>query len=110
MERLAWHRTRTQVCDGRRETMTMMSYPCTRFLTAKRSVDDRAINRHVLAQLRRLMPAREPRILEVGAGLGTMVARLLEWRVISAGEYTVLDVDRRLLDGCRDWLAGWATE
>jgi SAM-dependent methyltransferase len=90
--------------------MTMTSYPYTRFLAAKKSVDDRAINRYVLAQLRPLMPVPEPRILEVGAGLGTMVARLLEWRVIGAGEYTVLDVDRQLLDDCRDWLAGWATE
>lgn len=90
--------------------MTVTSYPYTRFLAAKKSIDDRAINRYVLARLRRLMPLREPRILEVGAGLGTMVARLLEWRVISAGEYTVLDVDRQLLDDCREWLTGWATE
>jgi SAM-dependent methyltransferase len=88
----------------------MTTYPYTRYLAAKKSVDDRAINQYVLAQLRRLMPMSEPRILEVGAGLGTMVARLLEWQVISAGEYTVLDVDRQLLDDCRDWLADWATE
>jgi len=81
-----------------------------RYLAAKKTVDDRAINQHVLRELRRLMPAAEPRILEVGAGLGTMVARLLEWRVINAGEYTVLDVDRQLLDDCRDWLSGWAVE
>jgi SAM-dependent methyltransferase len=88
----------------------MTTYPYTRYLAAKKTVDDRAINRHVLAQLRGLMPGCEPRILEVGAGLGTMMARLVEWQVISAGEYTVLDVDRQLLDDCRDWLAGWATE
>ncbi|HEY7177000.1 MAG TPA: hypothetical protein VH442_18970 [Micromonosporaceae bacterium] len=90
--------------------MTTTSYPYTRYLAAKKSVDDRAINRHVLAELRRLMPAGEPRILEVGAGLGTMVARLLDWRVICAGEYTVLDVDRQLLRDCREWLAAWATD
>jgi SAM-dependent methyltransferase len=90
--------------------MTTTSYPYTRYLAAKKSVDDRAINRHVLAELRRLMPAGEPRILEVGAGLGTMVARLLEWQVISAGEYTLLDVDRQLLRDCREWLAAWATD
>jgi SAM-dependent methyltransferase len=90
--------------------MTMTTYPYTRYLAAKKSVDDRAINRYVLAQVRRAMPVAEPRVLEIGAGLGTMVARLLEWQVISGGEYTVLDVDRQLLDDCRDWLAGWATE
>ncbi|WP_448627953.1 hypothetical protein [Geodermatophilus sp. URMC 64] len=83
-----------------------MSY--TRYLAAKKTVDDRALNRHVLAELRRLMPAGAPRILEVGAGLGTMVARLLEWQVISGGEYTLLDVDRQLLGDSRAWLGEWA--
>jgi SAM-dependent methyltransferase len=78
-----------------------------RYLAAKRRLDDRALNPHVLAEFRRLLPA-VPRILEVGAGLGTMVARLLEWQVIEAGEYTLLDVDRRLLDDARAWLGDWA--
>ena len=85
-----------------------MSYPYRRYLAAKKSVDDRALNRHVLAELRRLVPPGEPRILEIGAGLGTMVARLLEWQVIGAGEYTLLDVDGRLLDDSRAWLTAWA--
>ncbi|HEX2074050.1 MAG TPA: class I SAM-dependent methyltransferase [Geodermatophilus sp.] len=85
-----------------------MSYAYTRYLAAKKSVDDRALNRHVLAELRRLMPAGKPRVLEIGAGLGTMVARLLEWRVLIAGEYTLLDVDRRLLRDSRAWLSEWA--
>src|SRR5918911_1694610 len=83
-----------------------MSYAYTRYLAAKRSVDDRALNRQVLAELCHLMPAGAPRILEIGAGLGTMVARLLDWQVIRAGEYTLLDVDRRLLRDSREWLRG----
>src|SRR3712207_5323418 len=86
-----------------------MSHTYRRYLAAKKSVDDRALNRQVLAELCRLMPAGEPRVLEIGAGLGTMVARLLEWQVISAGEYTLLDVDRRLLLDSRAWLGEWAT-
>jgi hypothetical protein len=62
----------------------------------------------VLAELRRLMPAGAPRVLEVGAGLGTMVARLLDWGVIVAGEYVLLDADRQLLDCSRRWLRDWA--
>jgi SAM-dependent methyltransferase len=85
-----------------------MSYAYTRYLAAKKCVDDRALNRHVLAQLCRLMPPGEPRVLEIGAGLGTMVARLLEWQVITAGEYTLLDVDGRLLRDSRTWLCAWA--
>jgi SAM-dependent methyltransferase len=86
-----------------------MTYPYSRYLAAKKSVDDRSLNRHVLAQLSRLMPPGAPRVLEVGAGLGTMVARLLDWGVLPGGEYTLLDVDRRLLRDSRDWLAAWGS-
>jgi hypothetical protein len=85
-----------------------MSYSYSRYLAAKRTVDDRALNRRVLADLRRLLPPGPPRVLEIGAGLGTMVARLLEWGVLAAGEYTLLDVDRRLLRDAGTWLCEWA--
>jgi SAM-dependent methyltransferase len=79
-----------------------------RYLAAKATVDDRALNGHVLAEFRGLMPAGAPRILEVGAGLGTMVARLMDWGVVGTGEYTLLDTDRPLLDCSRRWLCDWA--
>src|SRR6266480_3629312 len=79
-----------------------------RYLAAKTTVDDRALNRHVLAELRRLMPVGAPQVLEVGAGLGTMVARLMDWGVVGTGEYILLDADRPLLDDSRRWLRDWA--
>jgi SAM-dependent methyltransferase len=79
-----------------------------RDLTAKITVDDRALNRQVLAELGPLLPASAPRVLEVGAGLGTMVARLLDWGVVGAGEYVLLDADRGLLECSRRWLRDWA--
>ena len=79
-----------------------------RYLAAKTTVDDRALNRPVLAELRRLIPAGAPRVLEVGAGLGTMVARLMDWGVVGTGEYILLDADRQLLDDSRRWLCDWA--
>jgi hypothetical protein len=79
-----------------------------RYLAAKTTVDDRALSRPVLAELRRMMPAGAPRVLEVGAGLGTMVARLLDWGVINGGEYVLLDADQQLLDRSRRWLRDWA--
>jgi len=85
-----------------------MNLDYARYLAAKTTVDDRALNRHVLAELRRLMPAGAPQVLEVGAGLGTMVARLTEWGVVGAGEYILLDADRQLLDRSRRWLCDWA--
>ena len=85
-----------------------MTFDYARYLAAKTTVDDRALNRHVLAELRRLMPADAPRILEVGAGLGTMAARLMDWAAVAAGEYILLDADRQLLDSSRRWLSDWA--
>ena len=85
-----------------------MTFDYARYLAAKTTVDDRALNRQVLAELRRLMPAGAPRILEVGAGLGTMVARLMDWGAVGAGEYILLDADRQLLDCSRQWLRDWA--
>jgi SAM-dependent methyltransferase len=79
-----------------------------RYLVAKTTVDDRALNRHVLAELCRLMPAGAPQVLEVGAGLGTMVARLMDWGAVGAGEYILLDADQQLLDCSRRWLCDWA--
>jgi hypothetical protein len=79
-----------------------------RYLAAKTTVDDRALNRHVLAELCRLMPAGAPRVLEAGAGLGTMVARLRDWGAVGDGEYVLLDADRQLLDCSRRWLHDWA--
>jgi hypothetical protein len=79
-----------------------------RYLAAKKRLDDRALNRRVLAELRRLLPSTAPRVLEVGAGLGTMVVRMLEWQLIDAGEYTLVDVDGGLLDNSRWWLGNWA--
>src|SRR3954454_12592356 len=86
-----------------------MSYDYTRYLAAKRTVDDRALNRSVLADLCRRMPTGPRRVLEVGAGLGTMVARLLEWQVVHGGEDVLLGVDARLLHDSRTWLGRWAT-
>jgi hypothetical protein len=85
-----------------------VSHDYARYLAAKASVDDRALNRQVLSELRRLMPSRALRVLEIGAGLGTMVGRLLDWGVIDAGEYTLLDVDGGLLRDSRQWLQDWA--
>jgi len=40
-------------------------------------VDDRALNKDVLRALKTHLPAQPLRIIEVGAGIGTMAVRLL---------------------------------
>jgi SAM-dependent methyltransferase len=80
-----------------------------RYLEAKTSVDDRALNRHVIETLRRELERRARlRVLEIGAGIGTMVKRAIEWDLIKTGEYCLLDADGALLDAALPWLADWA--
>lgn len=69
------------------------SFP--RYLAAKKSVDDRALNRRVWDALVAALPAQSRtmpvRVLEVGAGIGTMIERLLEHGGLTNAEYTALD-------------------
>jgi SAM-dependent methyltransferase len=86
-------------------------YDMTRYLAAKRSVDDRALNGGVLAAFRdRLRPiARRPlRVLELGAGLGTMPVRLWQLDLIRDAHYTLVDRDGASLRQAERQLAAWA--
>jgi SAM-dependent methyltransferase len=88
------------------------AYSASRYLLAKRTVDDRALDRGVFDRLASELgsgPSR-PRVLEIGAGAGTMVARALEWKLFSAADYTLLDVDAECLATARRWLADWARQ
>ncbi len=63
-----------------------------RYLTAKRTVDDRALNGHVRRTLLAALPPGPRDILEVGAGTGTMIDRLGNWPgVLDGGRYTAVD-------------------
>lgn len=86
----------------------VIEYSDVRYLLSKKSVDDRALNRTVLDALTRAMKqANNPRpsILEIGAGAGTMLPRLVEWGVLHAANYTLLDRDPEALEGARKHLA-----
>ena len=65
----------------------VIEHSFTRYLAAKKSIDDRSLNRHVWGGLSREIGASDAgapyRILEVGAGIGTMVDRVLEWDLFS---------------------------
>ncbi len=67
-----------------------MTYEFTRYLAAKKTVDDRALNKDVWRQLLRLIPD-QPDVLEIGAGIGTMVERLAAEGAVRNGRYTALD-------------------
>ena len=61
-----------------------------RYLSSKKSVDDRALNAHVWDKLLLSLP-EQPRILEIGAGIGTMLERFIEKGVFSEAHYTAID-------------------
>ncbi|MFQ5398799.1 MAG: class I SAM-dependent methyltransferase [Anaerolineae bacterium] len=69
----------------------------TRYLAAKTTVDDRALNRHVWEALERALPATGPasplRVLEIGAGIGTMIERMAAWGLLTHAVYTAVDAD-----------------
>ncbi|GAB4505379.1 MAG: class I SAM-dependent methyltransferase [Anaerolineales bacterium] len=84
------------------------SFPC--YLLAKQSVDDRALNKDVLSALRAALPERPLTIIEVGGGIGTMLARLLRWQVIAQAEYTLVDAMPENIAFAQKWLPQWAQE
>ena len=87
--------------------------PWVRYLLAKRTVDDRALNLHVFRALQRVwshIASDPPRIVELGAGIGTMVARLMDWGLLDRGEYWLLDIHPALHEVGLPWLRTWAQE
>ena len=75
-----------------------------RYLAAKRTVDDRALNGRVwrrLSEELKSYPGAELALVDVGAGIGTGAERFAEWRLaepLSRLRYTGLE-PRKIEDG-----------
>ncbi len=89
-----------------------MEYSFQRYLSAKRTIDDRALNRMVWSQMTeitsRIQKERELKVLEVGAGIGTMVQRMLEWGALSRASVHATDVLAENIELARESLPIWA--
>jgi hypothetical protein len=85
-------------------------YSFARYLTAKKTVDDRALNQGVIERLRRELGASRPTVLELGAGVGSMVTRLIDWGILHTARYRLLEMDGTLLEDARPYLEHWAHE
>ena len=89
-----------------------------RYLRAKQTVDDRALDRRLIETLREQLAARAAdtdgplRVLEIGAGIGTMLARFVEWDVLPAGDirYKAVDIQAENLSHLPDYLRDWASD
>jgi SAM-dependent methyltransferase len=87
-----------------------MEYSFPHYLLSKQSVDDRALNRNVLDVLRANLPVVPIRIIEVGAGIGTMLTRLLRWHVVTVADYILVDEMAENMEMAREWIPRWAVE
>jgi hypothetical protein len=74
--------------------------------------DDRALNHSVWNALRAALPAVQSeaplRVLEIGAGIGTMLERVIETGLFSYAHYTALDLEEGNIASARARLTGWA--
>ena len=87
-----------------------MEYSFPHYLLSKQSVDDRALNRIVIDSLRANLPANPIRIIEVGAGIGTMLTRLLRWELVTKADYILVDEMAENIQTAREWIPLWAVE
>lgn len=73
-----------------------------RYLSSKKSIEDRCLNHHVRMTLEAALdayPGEGPlHVLEAGAGIGVMIERTLEWRLWRRADYLALDADPRNTD------------
>lgn len=88
-----------------------------KYLAAKRTVDDRALNQRVFDRLAEEVAKIETnterplRVLNVGAGIGTVLERLLERGVLPhTTEYTLVDIREANIETARERLPQWATD
>lgn len=87
--------------------------PFTRYLAAKKTVDDRALNEQVWQAMvtavrdRAAVFGRPLRVLELGGGIGTMAERWQERLVLASVEYTLLDAEEENIKEATRRLGDW---
>lgn len=89
----------------------MMIMDFQRYLAAKETVDDRALNKDVWRTLHRQVAQvrnRPLQVLEVGAGTGVMARRLWRWRLHPHIHYTGVDLLPENITQARTQMAQWA--
>jgi SAM-dependent methyltransferase len=89
-------------------------YDFIQYLEAKKTVDDRALNKDVWNVLKKEFRSLSedvsmPRVLEIGAGIGTMFERCMEWGLFESCEYTALDSMGENIEEAAQRLVRWAS-
>jgi SAM-dependent methyltransferase len=89
-------------------------YSFIRYLSAKKSLDDRALNHHVWQSLVHAIPLCTPeaplRVLEIGCGIGTMLERMLDRGLLIYATFTAIDVQEENIAEARHRILRHAEE
>jgi len=83
------------------------------YLDLKRSVDDNSLNKEVWNAMAEWLITQQQnrvslRILEIGAGIGTMIERLLDHNLLCSCEYTAVELEAGFRDVAMQRLRHWA--
>ena len=82
-----------------------------RYLAAKKSIDDRSLNPRVWNSLARALPGTRPTdVLELGAGIGSMVQRVIERGLLTECRYRAVDLEPGNVAEAMLRLPAWALE
>ena len=82
-----------------------------RYLAAKKSIDDRSLNLRVWDSLARALPSTRPMdVLELGAGIGSMVQRVIERGLLTDCRYRAVDLEAGNVGEALRRLPAWALE
>jgi hypothetical protein len=80
-----------------------------RYLRAKKRVDDRSLNLRVYQKLHEVLADSKHtgpwNLLEIGCGIGTMMERLWDWDLVPLAAYTAVDREAALITEARVRLA-----
>lgn len=89
----------------------MIDYSFPRYLESKTSIDDRALNGRVWDTLWQELPTASRlnplQILEIGAGTGTMIGRILHTNRLSTAMYTAIDADEENISALKAKRQAW---
>ena len=82
-----------------------------RYLAVKKSIDDRSLNPRVWDSLARALPGTRPmEVLELGAGIGSMVQRVIERGLLTDCRYRAVDLEPGNVGEAMRRLPAWALE
>jgi SAM-dependent methyltransferase len=88
-------------------------YHISKYLAAKKTVEDRSLNRHVwnsLVQAVREQKESPLKVVEIGSGIGSMIERSIEWDLLTHADYTGFDLYPENVDLARDRMQAWAVK